>query len=708
MYAFRVPVLTTICVLLFLHSPVLAQKGDDDQPVNEDVAEIEEELRDAERQAERIAARLQLVRLRIQLLKSRRAAHESLAKLEIQLVAAEKSDDERRLQKLEQEFELAEIRSEHLAVKLELLDRRMGVLELMQETQETGSQPLIKEVQALSRMLDSGATLTDSLFQHRRAGREEAAGEVEEELERLEHRFHYRRDAAGLRVAMFFAEREGEDEHLEELAAELHALRDEFDIDTDKRARDDERMKESQKPRTAPSGPAPVQLTDEDIQQFGRLDFSRRVLPLMRAACFDCHAGESVSGDLNLEHLVAARPLVQHLADWQNVIQQLRIRSMPPADADQPSEEDRRAMLGWLRNAIENFDYDSVRSPGHEPPRRLTHDEFNNTVRDLTGFDLRPADRFPADMTATSGFKNSANSLFMQPILLERYVHAADSIVNAAWPLKTTSPQQEKAWNRLLNGANPVDDVNVKNTLRDFVSRAYRRPATADEIDRLFHHFQQQRDRGATVRSALRNVLQIVFVSPHFLFRSEQQPETRPKESSVSDWELASRLSYFLWATMPDEELFRAARKGTLHKTDVLNQHIDRMLDDPRSKTLGQIFAAQWLGVSSLDRVQRDQIDNPWATDSLVAAMKQESAALFNSLIRDNASLQQLVTADYTFLNEELARHYKIDGVEGDHLPHFSPLLHTIFLLGSAVRRRLLKGSLHVNFRLHNVGHNYC
>jgi hypothetical protein len=163
----------------------------------------------------------------------------------------------------------------------------------------------------------------------------------------------------------------------------------------------------------------------------------------------------------------------------------------------------------------------------------------------------------------------------------------------------------------------------------------------------------------------MRNIVQVILVSPSFLIRSERESPVPGEPFRISDYELASRLSYFLWASMPDRQLFQLADSGTLHAPNVLTQEVTRMLQDTRSQTMGSIFASQWLRFSELDRVQRDQIDNPWATDSLVEAMEQESAMFFNSLLRNNEPLERLVDADYTFVNEELAGHYRIEGVSG-------------------------------------------
>ena len=456
---------------------------------------------------------------------------------------------------------------------------------------------------------------------------------------------------------------------------------------------------EQKEPATAALNlPVSIQLTNAEISAAAKLDFAAEILPRLKTACFDCHDSADANGDLNLEQLVTQQPLVINRTHWLNVIEQLKVRSMPPADAEQPSDADRRAMLGWLTDRIKNFDYTTVRRAGGVPPKRLTHDEYNNTVRDLVGVDLRPADRFPTDLTASSGFENSANSLSIHPVTLERYVGAAEAIVQAAWPLKPTSIEQKAALNRLLEGVSDLDNENaVQRVVTQFATRAYRRPLEQVEVDSLMTHFRRRRGQGDSTDVAIRDVLQVILISPNFLIRFEAAPEFSPEPTTlatgsppqqnrrlieqsrsqsrairVSDWELASRLSYFLWASMPDDELFELARSGRLHEPTVLAQQIERMLKDFRSESLGSLFAAQWLGFAELDRVQRDQIENPWATDTLVAAMKSESALLFHSLVQRNESVDRLLDADFTFVNEELANHYGIEGVSGSGMQEVS------------------------------------
>ena len=123
---------------------------------------------------------------------------------------------------------------------------------------------------------------------------------------------------------------------------------------------------------------------------------------------------------------------------------------------------------------------------------------------------------------------------------------------------------------------------------------------------------------------------------------------------------------------MPDDQLSRAADAGTLSNPQVLADEVNRMLADPKAKTLGELFASQWLGFGALPYAPRDPIDNPWATDSLVAAMQQESALFFSSLVTDNQPIERLIDAKYTFVNEELARHYELDEVRGPEMRRVS------------------------------------
>ena len=203
---------------------------------------------------------------------------------------------------------------------------------------------------------------------------------------------------------------------------------------------------------------------------------------------------------------------------------------------------------------------------------------------------------------------------------------------------------------------------------------AYRRPLTSSEIDRLMP-FYEKGSRGAGgsggaggFEGGVRDVLEAILASPYFIFRLEKEPDTAKPGATyrVADVDLASRLSFFLWGTLPDQELLALANKGQLSAPGILEKQTRRMLADPRADALGVRFAAQWLRLQDIDKVHPDPNNYPNFDDNLANDMRRETEMFFNSLVRDDRSLLDLFRADYTFVNGRLARHYGFPGIAGD------------------------------------------
>jgi mono/diheme cytochrome c family protein len=196
--------------------------------------------------------------------------------------------------------------------------------------------------------------------------------------------------------------------------------------------------------------------------------------------------------------------------------------------------------------------------------------------------------------------------------------------------------------------------------------RAYRRPVTKEEIPLLMAPYRSGHDRGG-FENGIRLALQRILVSPDFLFRVEMDPPGLPSGSAyrISDVELASRLSFFLWSSGPDDELLGAAERGKLRDRVVLDRQVARMLADPRANTLVSNFVGQWLYLRNIDAVLPDPSAFPDFDENLRAALRKETELFFQSAIREDRSLLDLLNADYTFLNERLARHYGISGIHG-------------------------------------------
>ena len=203
------------------------------------------------------------------------------------------------------------------------------------------------------------------------------------------------------------------------------------------------------------------------------------------------------------------------------------------------------------------------------------------------------------------------------------------------------------------------------NSLLDFASRAYRRPLAKNEEQKLRDLYESLRQAKLPHEEAFRSVLARVLISPNFLYRLEASP-TGKKPQRVRDWELATRLSFFLWSSIPDEELRQLAEKGKLHHAEVLQQQVRRMLNAPRSRALAVEFGAQWLEVRNFDQFQgKNQELFPMFDSKLREALYEESILTFQESFRDDSSIWKLLDADHTFVNDALAAHYGLPGVNG-------------------------------------------
>ncbi|MBT6154369.1 MAG: DUF1592 domain-containing protein [Planctomycetaceae bacterium] len=245
-------------------------------------------------------------------------------------------------------------------------------------------------------------------------------------------------------------------------------------------------------------------------------------------------------------------------------------------------------------------------------------------------------------------------------------------------PLNVT-PDDLPATHRRIVIRRPDKDKSVRDCsieiFRKFATRAFRRPATADELARIADLVEAAVERGDTFEQGVQIGMQAVLVSPHFLFRIENddRPHDPGAKHNVGDYELATRLSYFLWSSMPDDELFALADKGTLHKSDVLMAQVQRMLKDSRSQAaLVQNFGRQWLNLRNLADIKPDMARFPTFSEELRADMLTETDRFFAEIIREDRSMSDFLDAKYTFVNERLATHYGIADVKGNEFRRVS------------------------------------
>jgi hypothetical protein len=250
----------------------------------------------------------------------------------------------------------------------------------------------------------------------------------------------------------------------------------------------------------------------------------------------------------------------------------------------------------------------------------------------------------------------------------EYYDNKKNKFLNSMTFIGPFAARTERASRKKILVCDPnTGQACVEKILATLARRAYRRPVTDKEVASLSRFVKMAQAEGQSVEQGLQVAIQAMLVSPHFLYRIERDPDpTDPaKVHRISDFELASRLSYFLWSSMPDDELLDLAEDGKLHEPAALEAQVKRMLADERASALAENFAGQWLEIRNLDSVNPDPQKFPdWGPD-LRDAMKTETQMFFASLLRENKPLSEFLDAPYTFLNDRLARHYGIPGVKG-------------------------------------------
>ena len=242
--------------------------------------------------------------------------------------------------------------------------------------------------------------------------------------------------------------------------------------------------------------------------------------------------------------------------------------------------------------------------------------------------------------------------------------------VTIAGPLHATGPGDTPS-RRLIFSCRPTTHAEELPCARKIIStlarRAYRRPVNDNDLETLLSFYQRGRNEGGTFDSGIEAAIQLILASPEFLFRFEPDPPTLAAGASyrLSDLELASRLSFFLWSTVPDDQLLNLAALGKLRDPGVLDQQVKRMLADPKSKALVDNFADQWLYLRNLKNINPDFETFPDFDDNLRQAMKHETDLFFADIIQEDHSVLDLLNANYTFINERLARHYGIPNIYG-------------------------------------------
>ena len=382
--------------------------------------------------------------------------------------------------------------------------------------------------------------------------------------------------------------------------------------------------------------------------------FKERVAPFFKTYCTNCHGDKKMKGGLTFSPALKAPGTAASAKKWKQALANVKAHDMPPDDVDkQPTEEERQMFVDW----VGSVKFLSSKDPGTFVIRRLTKVEYGNTLHDLLGVDPAVAAELP-DEVFGAGYLNTLSALQS-----EQYLGIANEVLNRALAPKHAPPT---AVQKRLFGAMPAPGSDLraagKQVARSLTRSAYRRPASEAELEVLLGVFDLGRKNKLPYPSALRLMLKAVLVSPQFIFITPAgEPQPGQTIVPLDDYQLASRLSYLLWSTMPDAELSTLADAGKLREPAVLRAQVKRLLADGRSRALFDGFGAQWLGLADLDTKTFDPAKFPQMTAELRAAMYEEARLFFASIVHENRSVVGFVDSDYTFLNGPLAALYGME-----------------------------------------------
>jgi hypothetical protein len=399
--------------------------------------------------------------------------------------------------------------------------------------------------------------------------------------------------------------------------------------------------------------------------------YGAKIQPLLSKYCYKCHGSAAKpKADLNLTRFSSEASMRESRKVWKEVLNKLLIKEMPPEDSQpQPTQEERDTLTKFVQQALSRVDASAPKVAGRVTCRRLNRTEYRNTVRDLLGVDFNPVGDFPHDDVGY-GFDNIGDVLSMPPLLMEKYVAAARKIADQA----VTSKEKDKLIFIAKPGAaDPAAPANAKPKMpRDFAkevlsklaTRAFRRPAQADELERLLKLFDAgEKQEGGDFEKAMKLPIRGLLISPYFLFRVEveQGSDTYP----LGPYEVANRLSYFLWSSMPDDELLDAAKSGKLLDPKVLEAQTRRMIEDPKSYSLAENFAPQWLQIRRLEDMRFDSAKFPGMDAAMKKDMIQEAVLFFHEVMTQDFTILVFVDVNFTFVNDRLARHYGLPSPGG-------------------------------------------
>lgn len=410
--------------------------------------------------------------------------------------------------------------------------------------------------------------------------------------------------------------------------------------------------------------------------------FVEKVYPVMFSVqCNRCHNDNGVGSETRLEfprvdagkeQITAFGLKLIDLVDRKHPERSILIQK--PTNRDEhtggerikPGSDEEKTLMAWVeylaglseaqvRQAREKIAQAEEVGLNALGVRRLTHSQYNNTVRDLLGDRSQPANNFPKE-DFVNGFRNQVEVQGVSPLQAEAYGEAAERLAISAFRGGDS--------HHLVPGepASATDPALAGKFIGQFGLKAFRRPLTERETNAYAKIFAKEATRTNEFYGGAKVVVEAMLQSPYFLFRVEQG-----SRGPFEQFEIASRLSYFLWDTMPSEELLRAAASGELSSRDRIEATVRKMLEDPRAKTSMEEFLAQWLRFDNVLGTTRDRRRFRDFNTEVAAGMVEETRRLFDHLVWQDRNFMEFFTADYTFVSSDLARLYGLPVPEEEY-----------------------------------------
>lgn len=375
---------------------------------------------------------------------------------------------------------------------------------------------------------------------------------------------------------------------------------------------------------------------------------------LLNTYCLGCHQGTAAAGGFQLRRLSSPASLQTEVAKWTSSATRVRNGDMPPKGAPKPRLEEREQFAGWVDQALRTQACGAGIVAGPAVTRRLNRDEYTATVRDLLDIHLDVGRTLPADGAGGEGFDNAVETLFLSPLHSEKYMEVAKFAMDFA-------AKEYKSRAKILiasPGKGKTPDQAAREILAGFLPRAFRHPVDTADVDAYLALYQAARKQKLDFEPAVFFALRGALVSPRFLFR----PET-PNTGPVDSYALASRLSYFLWGSMPDELLFDVAASGKLHDPVVLKELIGRMLRNDRSLNFVQRFVDQWLRTRELvtEKVPDAKLFPTYAgSEELRSDIRLQPVFFVREILLRDLSLLNLIESTHTVGTGNLIKHYGV------------------------------------------------